>query len=77
MSSEGKEYIGIFEDVHIVNPNIENINDLDLFANKINVIDSSLQSLYPLDKATMCLQGDLFRDNSILKKILLINFQIK
>lgn len=67
---------GFFSNTYLVNPLVDELDDVDLFRKNINSITLSLSQLKSNKNLLMCMRGDLFNGNSLIKGIKLINFKL-
>lgn len=60
-------------EVYAVNPLVNNIQDLDIFREKVDLMDISLQKMGGGDNAMFCMVGNLFADNSLIEGVSIFN----
>ncbi len=61
-------------EVYMVNPLVNNIQDLDTFREKVDLMDISLQKMGGGNNTIFCMVGKLFEDNSLIKGVTVFNF---
>jgi|TARA_B100001971_G_scaffold86600_1_gene80057 hypothetical protein len=62
--------------VYFVNPLVDDIDDLDIYKENILNINQITQQIENNKDRLVCLFGDLFRDNSLIKGIKVFNFKL-
>jgi hypothetical protein len=61
-------------DEYRVNPIINNIQDLDVYREKVDLMDIGLQKMGAGNQAMLCMVGKLFKDNSLIKGVSAFNY---
>ena len=61
-------------DVFMVNPQIDNILDLDEHRKKIDLVDITAQKMGDGKNTILCMRGKLFNENSLIKGIKVFSF---
>ena len=69
---KGQIFVPIPE-TYMVNPLINNIQDLDRFREKVDLIDIGLQKMGAGNQAILCMVGKLFKDNALIKGVSVFN----
>jgi len=64
-----------FPTVYMLNPLINNINDLDIYKENVDLIDISLQKMGNGKNALFCMQGKLFDGNSVIQGVKVFNWK--
>ncbi len=65
-----------FPNVYMLNPLITNINDLDIYRKKVDLIDVSLQKMGGDKEALFCMFGKLFEGNSVIQGVKIFNWKL-
>lgn len=61
--------------VYMINQLINNISDLDIHRKNVDLIDISLQQMSKGTDVLLCMQGSLFKDNSLIKGVKIFNWK--
>jgi hypothetical protein len=61
-------------DVFMVNPQIDNILDLDEHRKKVDLVDITAQKMGDGKNTILCMRGKLFNENSLIKGIKVFSF---
>ena len=75
----GKLFLGeeFFKGTYSINPLIDELDDADKSRKNIDLLTLSLQQLEANQQLTMCMTGDLFNNNALIKGVKLFNFQLR
>jgi hypothetical protein len=61
-------------DVFRVNPQIDNLLDLDVYRKKVDLVDITAQKMGDGKNTILCMRGKLFNENSLIKGIKVLSF---
>ena len=64
-----------FADTYYINPFVDELDNLDQKRENIDSLTPSLKQLGANQKLLMCMAGDLFNNNALIKGVKLFNFQ--
>ena len=67
---------GFFSGANFINLMVDDLDDLDRYGKNVVSIAPSLQQLNHNQGLTLCMAGDLFHGNSLIKRIKLFNFKL-
>jgi hypothetical protein len=70
-----KKRIVPFPDVYIINKIINNIDDLDVYKEKVELVDVSVQKIGDGRNTIFCMEGRLFNVNSLIKGVKVFNLK--
>ena len=56
-------------DIFMVNPQIDNLLDLDMYREKVSLVDITAQKMGDGQNTILCMRGKLFNGNSLIKGI--------
>ena len=56
-------------DVFMVNPQIDNLLDLDVHREQVDLVDITAQKMGNGQNTILCMRGKLFNENSLIKGI--------
>lgn len=60
-------------EVFFVNPLVDNLLDLDIFREKVDLIDIAVQKMGGGNQVMLCMSGNLFKGNSLIKGVTIFN----
>ena len=61
-------------DVFMVNLQIDNLLDLDVYREKVDLMDITVQKMGDGQNTILCMRGKLFNENSLIKGIKVFGF---